>query len=243
MVMESDGKESHAGMSCSLDDLIKKEAPKKQGVTRTLKRNAKKGRQLVKNRKTAHPERKINERRDSHSARPFPRGDTGDLLIFERNKESRPRSLYNKRNFHVRTELNTFDKIPGKYYELSGFDEREKIVKLISLEHNDEDFTLRVLFDSNPIIIVNKITGVIQLNSFNCRTSDMLDLWNLLLRPLGLSLQVLNFDDCTKWSITDGSCYLENFRDGMIVRGSGSRDTARNARFSILEQHIRQLII
>lgn len=245
--MEGSESKNHVGMNCSLDDLIRKEAPKKPNANKSIKKNMNRGKPVMKNKKMVRSDRKFGNKRSNSSVQAS--SGIGNANGSQRSvykKEGKSQSLHTRRkkNFQMRTELNTNDSTPNKYCELSNFDERERIIKMIRLEHKDEDFTLQVLLDSNPIIIVNKITGVIKLNSFNCRTSSMLDVWNLLLKPLGLSLQVVNMDnDCTNWSITDGCCYMENFKDGMIVRGSGSRDTARNARFSILEQHIRQLII
>ncbi|EAK88443.1 hypothetical protein [Cryptosporidium parvum Iowa II] len=245
--MEGGENKNHVGMNCSLDDLIRKEAPKRPNVNKSIKKNTSRGKPVMKNKKMVRSERTFISKRNNGSAQVSSgRNNASGLYRGTYKKEGKSQSLYmrRKKDFQMRTELNKNDNIPDKYCELSNLDERERIIKMIRLEHKDEDFTLQVLLDSNPIIIVNKITGVIKLNSFNCRTSSMLDVWNLLLKPLGLSLQVVNMgSDCTNWSITDGSCYMENFKDGMIVRGSGSRDTARNARFSILEQHIRQLII
>ncbi|KAK9174342.1 hypothetical protein CmeUKMEL1_00455 [Cryptosporidium meleagridis] len=245
--MEGGENKSHVGMNCSLDDLIRKEAPKRTNVSKSIKKNMNRGNPVMKNKKTVRSGKSFSSKRNSGSAQASSgRSNTSGLYRGTYKKEGKSQSSYmkGKRDFQMRTELNANDNIPDKYCELSNLDERDRIIKMIRLEHKDEDFTLQVLLDSNPIIIVNKITGVIKLNSFNCRTASMLDVWNLLLKPLGLSLQVVNMGgNCTNWSITDGSCYMENFKDGMIVRGSGSRDTARNARFSILEQHIRQLII
>ncbi|KAH8584958.1 uncharacterized protein ELE39_000909 [Cryptosporidium sp. chipmunk genotype I] len=245
--MEGGENKNHVGMNCSLDDLIRKEAPKKPNINKPIKKSMNRGKPVMKNRKIVYLDRKFGNKRSNGLVQtPFGGSNTTGSYRGAYRKEGKSQSLHmrRKKDFQMRTELNANDSIPDKYCELSNLDERERIIKMIRLEHKDEDFTLQVLLDSNPIIIVNKITGVIKLNSFNCRTASMLDVWNLLLKPLGLSLQVVNMGgDCTNWSITDGSCYMENFKDGMIVRGSGSRDTARNARFSILEQHIRQLII
>lgn len=243
--MEDSENKSHVGMNCSLDELIRKEAPKKPNVNRTITKNMGRGRSTMKSKKTNHSDRIFDSKRSSNSSH-YGKGYSDCFYRDTYKKEGKSQYLHmrRKKDFHMRTELNKNDSMPDKYREIFNVDERERIIKMIRLEHKDEDFTLQVLLNSNPIIIVNKITGVIKLNSFNCRTANMLYVWNLLLKPLGLSLQVVNMDgDCTSWLITDGSCYMENFRDGMIVRGSGSRDTARNARFSILEQHIRQLII
>lgn len=245
--MEGSENKSHVGMNCSLDELIRKEAPKKTNINKSITKNLGRGRSATKSKKTIHSDRKFGSKRSNGSIHTYSGRGYSDSLYrgtYKKEGKSQYLQMRRKKDFQMRTELNENDNVPDKYHEIFSVSERERIIKMIRLEHKDEDFTLQVLLNSNPIIIVNKITGVIKLNSFNCRTANMLDVWNLLLKPLGLSLQVVNIDgDCTNWSITDGSCYMENFRDGMIVRGSGSRDTARNARFSILEQHIRQLII
>ncbi|KAJ1610611.1 hypothetical protein OJ253_1077, partial [Cryptosporidium canis] len=238
--MDGSENKNHVGMNCSLDELIKKEAPTKLNINKSIKRNNR-GKYVANINKSIYSDRRMRNRRSNRSMNPSERGNFNGLHKGIYKKDGITQSLHTRRkDFQMRTELNENDNTPDKYNEIFSLDEHERIIKMIRLEHKDEDFTLQVLLNSNPIIVVNKITGVIKLNSFNCRTANMLNVWNLLLKPLGLSLQVVNIDgDCTNWSITDGSCYMENFRDGMIVRGSGSRDTARNARFSILEQHIR----
>ncbi|KAH7647195.1 hypothetical protein FG379_002886 [Cryptosporidium bovis] len=242
--MESDESRNHVGLNCSLDDLIRKEVPRKPGSKRVFKKSNSQSNSSPKKNQIGHNKnhrRNIGRFQSNHGTKRYNSFQNG------RNGREGPKRLPNERrnkDSKMRIELNMDNSVPDGDPELSNMNEREKMIKMISIIHNDKDFTMQILLNSSPIIIVNKITGVIQLNSFSCRSHIMLEIWNLLLKPLGLSLvDSSNNVEYTNWLITDGSCYMESFKDGMIVRGSGSRDTARNARFSILEQHIRQLTV
>ncbi|KAH8739677.1 hypothetical protein FG386_001234 [Cryptosporidium ryanae] len=241
--MESGESRNHVGLNCSLDELIRKEVPNKPDSKRVLKRSNFQGNNSPKRKQTGQ-NRGYRRSVPGFQFNYITKSYSSHNVRHNRERSNRVPNDRRNKDTKMRTELDMNNSIPAKDPGFSNISERERIIKMISIIHDDKDFTMQILLDSSPIIIVNKITGVIQLNSFSCRSHIMLEIWNLLLKPLGLSLVNSSSDvKFTNWLITDGSCYMESFKDGMIVRGSGSRDTARNARFSILEQHIRQLIV
>ncbi|OII71504.1 hypothetical protein cand_032170 [Cryptosporidium andersoni] len=227
-------------LNYSLDELIQLEAPRKQKQV-PFKRN----------RNSSNQGRKV-----SHN------NFRGKRWNLKRNKMSYNNGIRSMRRYYFREVPNdNYQKESTKEVQNKGVDlnfqeldcfevhkmnysvkseNLNKLFESVAMIHNNDESSLQITKNSHVIISVHEVTGVLQLDSHNDRSESMLNLWNLFLKPLGL---IVELDDNGSWSLTDGSCYFEKFKDGMIVRGSGSRDISRGVRASILEQHIKQLLV